>query len=460
MDLLSALCLTIASLSVLAFIIILLKGRKTSLLDSSRLAIAEERARAVPGLEEKIHLLQEALSVAKTRNVELEVTVQHEAKAYEEKLRLFQQAESRLIESFKLLSADALQANNKHFLDTAKMTFEELQAHATEDLGHRHKAIADLLKPVRDSLKGVDEKLNEVEKSRIGAYAGLKQQVSFLLEAQKELRTETSNLVNALKTPSVRGRWGEMQLRRVVEMAGMLAHCDFLEQVSTLDESGDRLRPDMIVRLPGGQNIVIDAKAPMSAYLDSLECENPKEQAQKAREHAQQVRNHIKALSAKAYWSQFKDSPEFVVLFLPGETFFSAALKEDATLIELGAENKVILSTPTTLIALLRAVSYGWRQEKLAENAREISTLGQVLYERLSDFSSHLQKLGKNLDQTVSSYNHTIGSLEHRVFSSARRFEQLGIETQKKKVVSLDPIERQPRDVMIQSDPQKTQLTK
>jgi len=299
---------------------------------------------------------------------------------------------------------------------------------------------------VTDSLQTVDQKIIELEKSRMSAYAVLKHQVNELLISQKQLKTETSNLVNALKTPSVKGRWGEMQLRRVVEMAGMVSYCDFEEQVSSSEENA-KLRPDLIINLPGGKKIIVDAKAPLSAYLEALEAKDEETRQEKLKDHARQVRSHIRALAKRSYYEQFHPAPEFVVLFLPGETFFSAALEQDPSLIEAGVEERIILATPTTLIALLRAVAYGWRHEHLAENAKEISNLGRELHKRLSDMTEHFLKLGKNLGGAVQSYNQAMGSFEHRVLSSARKFKDLGSVSQASEIPSLDSLDDSPREL-------------
>jgi DNA recombination protein RmuC len=297
-------------------------------------------------------------------------------------------------------------------------------------------------------LKDVDTKIQELEKNRVGAYEGLKQHLSSLVDTQKALQMETSNLVKALRTPTVRGQWGEMQLRRVVEMAGMLSHCDFMEQVSVEGENR-RLRPDMIVNLPGGKKLVVDAKAPLSAYLDALDATSDEQKKEFVKQHARQIRQHIKQLSSKSYWDQLnlQPAPEFVVLFLPGEVFFSAALEHDPGLIEAGVEEKVILATPTTLIALLRAVAFGWRQEKMTENAQEISRIGKELYKRLSDMGEHFSKLGRNIHGVVDSYNQSVGTLEKRILVSARKLKDLDVVTHSEEINDITSIEKTVRSL-------------
>ncbi len=366
-------------------------------------------------------------------------------RALAEQRALIDEAQAKLADAFRALATQSLKDNNQQFIDLAKSQFETLQEGARGELEKRQLGIQQLVEPVRESLEKVQARIGELEKERVGAYRQLLEQVGALALGQQDLRRETGNLVGALRRPNVRGRWGELQLRRVVELAGMLDRVDFIEQPQVSGESGE-LRPDLLVRLPGGKCLIVDAKAPLEAYLESLELADETQRAAKLADHARQIRDHIARLSLKAYWEQFENTPDFVVLFIPGEVFYSAALEQDPTLIE-AVSKKVIIATPTTLIALLRTVAYGWRQEALAENARGIAALGKDLYERIRVMAEHWGSMGQGLKRAMSAYNAAVGSLESMLLPAARRFRDLEVGTDAKEIEALPPLEQLPREI-------------
>jgi len=402
-----------------------------------KLQFVEEQNQEIPSLQQALKQKEEECASLHTAQLILD-----------EKLQILLKAEEQLKNVFRALSTDALEKNNRAFLQLAQTSLEKFQEGAKGDLEKRQTAITELLKPLKESLVKLDTDMRHIEKERKGDQESLREQVKTLVENEKQLKTETSNLVKALRTPLARGRWGEIQLRRVVELAGMLNQCDFFEQQQDSNEEG-RLRPDLIVRLPGGRQVIIDSKVPLEAYLEAIHADSDVVRIQRFKDHARQVKAHVTMLGKKSYWERFQPTPEFVVLFLPAETFFSAALEYDPSLIEYGAEQNVILATPTTLIALLRAVAYGWKQENLTRQVEKMHELGQELYKRLADMNTHFSKMGRGLSTAVEAYNKGIGSLESRVLVTARKFKDMGVTSGQVEIEEVECVEKIPRELQV-----------
>ena len=375
----------------------------------------------------------------------LQTELEKDRAVHAERLTAYHDAEAKLRDAFQALSADALKTNNEAFLSLAETRMREARTQAAGDIDARKKAIEDLLVPMAKTLEQVDREIKDSERRRVESGAQLMQKIVSLDTAGQSLRDETRRLTDALKRPGVRGRWGELQLKRVVELAGMIEYCDFMEQHTIQGGDDERIRPDVVVRLPGGKRIVIDAKAPLDAYLRALEAPDEAARQSLLADHARQVRNHISQLSAKSYFEKIASTPEFVVMFLPGEMFFSAALEQDPSLIECGVEKRVIPASPTTLIALLRAVAYGWQQEAMEENARKISDLGKNLYEAVRTLGDRFQTLGTRLKSSLEAYNEAVGSLEGNVLVKARKFKELQAANGGEEIKQLEPIDRVPR---------------
>ena len=396
--------------------------------------------------EAAIDAIRGQLDSERQSRITVETRLQETAKKFDEQRQLLQDAEQKLKESFESLSARALQTNAEQFLTSARKTLEAVLAEARGDLGKRQEAINTLIKPLSESLKRYEDQIRGLEQARQKAYGSLEEQVKMLTSTNQQLQQETGKLVTSLRDPKVRGRWGEIALRRAAELAGLSEHCDFDEQAQVSGDEDTRFRPDMIVRLPGGRTVAVDAKAVLDAYLDAVAATDEEARRQHLERHARQVSSRVRELSSKSYWDKLDSTPEFVVLFLPAESFFSAAVETEPRLIENAMESRVLLASPTTLIALLKAIAFGWRQEQIAENAKQISELGRTLFERMHTLVDNLSKVGSGLGSAIRAYNLAVGSLERRVLPAARKFKELGAAGGDD-IPRIEPVERTPREL-------------
>jgi len=416
--------------------------------------LINELRQQVTSKEESIEKLRNDNSSIQQAKAMSDTRLEEASRNVDEQKKLLERAEEKLTTTFQALSGESLKSNNKAFIELARETLETVLGKAKGEFGEKEESIRNIVGSLSDALKRYEQQVSELEKKRDSDYLSLDNQIKSLLSANQELQKETGNLVNALRRPEVRGRWGEVTLKRVVELSGMSNHCDFSEQVSVVTDEG-QIRPDMIVHLPAKREIVIDSKVSLDAYIDAVSTDDNDQKKIFIKKHSQQIRNHMKALSGKKYWEQFSEAPEFVVMFIPGESFLSAALSVDHTLIEDGMENRVIIATPTTLIALLRAVAFGWRQEQIAKHAQEIANLGREIYDRFEPFLGHINKTSSFLSQTTVSFNKMIMSLERRVMVSVRKFKELGAAGDKE-LPEIEPVEQIP---MKTRDTEKTEKT-
>jgi DNA recombination protein RmuC len=425
--------------------------------ENARAQALSEQARQAEG---RANGLEAALRVAESQRATEAAHAKTLAKSLDEQRTLLDGAKVQLVDTFQALAGDALRASQEDFLALATERFGAVRNETSIELEARQqaqqKAIEGMVGPVRASLEKVDEHVRALERERGTAYGALRQQMQSISETQAQLRDATGSLVTALKAPAVRGRWGEMQLRRVVELAGMLEHCDFDQQVTADGEDG-RLRPDMVVRLPGGRNIVVDAKAPLGAYLEAREAPDDETRMAKLRQHAVQVQAHVRKLSAKSYWEGFAAMPELVVMFLPGESLYGVALEQMPGLIEEGFAQGVLIATPTMLLGLLRAMSCGWREDRLAVNAQRISEEGRKLHDRVATVLEHFSALGRSLGQAVKHFNGAMVSFDQNLVSSARRLAELDAKGEKE-LADRAQIDARPRTVVADEDEPRVRL--
>ena len=413
------------------------------LAENARLAVAAER---VPALERENKELRERLQEAEKKNAANRAMLDTLRKSHEARVQELTQMGAALEKRFVGLASEALGKNSESFLKLVSERFEKHSESAKEDLQKRHTAIETLVKPLGESLTKFEQQVVEIEKARTGAYEKITEQVKSLAEGQTTLRSETTRLVQALRRPETRGRWGEYQLRNVLEMAGMTKHVDFVEQPTITGDEG-RLRPDVIIHVPGGTSIIVDAKTPLDAYLSALDAPDEATRERRLADHARQMREHVRALASREYSKALSEAPDFVVMFVPGESFFAAAIESDPDLLEKAWRDKVLISTPTTLIALVKMIAFGWQQETLAENAKEVAALGRDLYDRIGTFGRHMGDLGKSLRRTVEQYNKGVGSLESRILPAMRKFETLGVTSDNSSSIpSPEPVELEPRE--------------
>ncbi len=403
----------------------------------------EDLRHQLDNLQQEHGALRKEFRLMEIAKISAEIKLADAQQHFESQRTMLEETKLNLSDTFRSLASEALAGNNQGFLALAEEKFKALKDETALELNHRHKSLEALVNPLSETLRTYQQETKALEDKRLREFSSVSEQLKQLASAQSTIQTETSKLVNALRAPHVRGRWGEIALRKTAELAGMSAYCDFHEQQSVSTATG-RLRPDMVVKLPAGREVIVDSKVPLSGFIESLEANTETSRDIALKRHAGHVKTHIRQLASKEYWDQFSATPEFVVLFIPNDSFLAAAAEQDPTLIESALSQKVVIATPTTFIALLRAIAYGWRQEQVGESAERISLLGQELAERVGIMVEHFSKVGHALGRTVESYNATVASLENRILPSARKFKQLGVNT-RKNIPDLQPVEQSPR---------------